>query len=163
MNSALSITDVPFIGIPFNKILSVALTDAAWAAGFADGEACIRIHKQDPGTGANPIYSLEVTISQNCLETLQHFKDTLGIDSSIYVYPCRGKLRRPVFALTYRCTRARMLLEVLAPHLVRKKREALLGIEFAQRASFARMGRRRHPPEEIALREDFFKRMSALK
>ena len=149
--------------VPFAKILIVSLTDAAWAAGFADGEACIRIHKQDPGTGANPVYSLEVTISQNCLQTLQHFKDTLGIESSIYVYPCRGKLRRPVFALTYRCTRARLLLEVLLPHLVRKKQEALLGIEFAQRASFARMGRRRHPPEEIALREDYFNRMSALK
>ena len=82
MNSALSIADVPFNKIPFAKTLSVTLTDAAWAAGFADGEACIRIHKQDPGTGANPVYSLEVTISQNCLETLQHFKSTLGIDSS---------------------------------------------------------------------------------
>ena len=158
-----SVITIPLANIPFAKILSVALIDAAWAAGFADGEACIRIHKQDPRTGANPIYSLEVTITQNCLETLQHFKDTMCIDSSIYVFPCKGKLRRPVFALTYRCTRARLLLEVLAPHLVRKKKEALLGIEFANRASFGRLGRRRHPPEEIALREDYFKRMSALK
>lgn len=146
---------------PVAKILSKAA--AAWAAGFVDGEACIRIHRQDPKTGANPIYSLEVTISQNCLKTLQHFKQTLGIDSSIYVYPCRGNLRRPVFALTYRCTRARLMLELLVPYLIRKKKEALLGIEFAERASFARNGRRRHPPEEIALREAYFKRMSELK
>lgn len=53
--------------------------------------------------------------------------------------------------------------DVLLAHLVRKKKEALLGIEFAERASFARLGRRRHPPEEIALREDYCKRMSALK
>ncbi len=163
MNTYLSFVAAPCLPCPFNKILVVALVDAAWAAGFVDGEACIRIHKQKGATGANPIYSLEVTIAQNCLQTLQHFKDTMGIDSSIYVYPCRGRLRRPVFGLTYRCTRARMLLEILEPHLVRKKKEALLGIEFANRASFARMGRRRHPPEEIALREDFYKRMSALK
>lgn len=149
------------VSIALEKILSEE--KVAWAAGFADGEACIRIHRQDPGSGANPVFSLEVTISQNCLGTLQHFKSMLGIDSSIYVYPCRGNLRRPVFALTYRCTRARALLELLVPHLIRKKKEALLGIEFAARASFARMGRRRHPPEEIALREDYFQRMKGLK
>lgn len=134
-----------------------------WAAGFADGEACVRIHKQCPGGNANPIYSLEVTISQNCLETLQHFKNAMGVAGSIYVYPCKGKLRRPVFALTYRCTRARVLLLLLLPHLVRKKKEALLGIEFSERASTARMGRRRHSSEEIALREDYFNRMKNLK
>lgn len=135
----------------------------SWAAGFADGEACVRIHKQCPGGNANPVYSLEVTITQNCLETLQHFKDAMGIASSIYVYPCRGTLRRPVYALTYRCTRARVLLVLLLPHLVRKKKEALLGVEFSERASTARMGRRRHSPEEILLREDYFQRMKALK
>jgi hypothetical protein len=134
-----------------------------WAAGFADGEACIRIHKQCPGGNANPIYSLEFTISQNCLETLQHFKNVMGIAGSIYVYPCKGKLRRPVYALTYRCTRARVLLVLLLPHLVRKRKEALLGIEFSERASTARMGRRRHSPEEILLREDYYKRMKNLK
>lgn len=149
------------VGSDVEKMLSEI--KISWAAGFADGESCIRIHKQCPGNGANPIYSLEVTITQNCLVTLQHFKDALAIVGSIYVYPCRGKLRRPVYALTYRCTRARVLLVLLLPYLVRKKKEALLGIEFSERASTARMGRRRHSPEEIALREDYFKRMKDLK
>lgn len=135
----------------------------AWAAGFLDGEGCIRVCKRNPGSGANLIYSLEVTLTQNCLTTLQHFKDSLGIQSSIYVYPCRGPLRSAVFGLTYRCTKARALLELLEPYLVRKRVEAQLGIEFAQRASFGRIGRRRHPPEEIALREDYYQRLRALK
>ena len=134
-----------------------------WAAGFLDGEGCIRVCKRDPGGEANFIYSLEVTITQNCLETLQHFKDCLGIQSSIYVYPCRGNLRSAVYGLTYRCSKACALLELLEPYLVRKRVEALVGIEFAKRASFARLGRRRHPPEEIALREDYYLRLRALK
>lgn len=144
-------------------INSTSVVFLAWSAGFLDGEGCIRVCKRDPGGDANFIYSLEVTLSQNCLPTLEHFKDGLGIPSSIYVYPCTGKLRSTVYGLTYRCTKARALLELLEPYLVRKRVEAQVGIEFAQRASFARIGRRRHPPEEIALREAYYQRLRALK
>lgn len=135
----------------------------AWAAGFLDGEGCIRIAKRDPGTDANHIYSLEVTITQNCLTTLTHFQDVLGVKSSIYVFKGTGTVRSTVYALTYRCTRAQAVLELLRPFLVRKLREADVGIEFAQRASFERKGRRRHSDEEIALREDYYLRLRALK
>jgi hypothetical protein len=135
----------------------------AWAAGFVDGEGCIRIARRDPGGDANPVYSLEVTITQNCLATLEHFKNVLGIKSSIYVFGGTGTARSPVYGLTYRCTRARELLEALHPYLVRKRLEAEVGIEFAHRASFARQGRRRHSDAEIALRESYYLRLRALK
>lgn len=144
--------------------LQVSIADLGWHAGFLDGEGCIRIARRDPGNGANFIYSLEVTISQNSLETLEHFKTGMDIRSSIYVYPCTGNLRRPVYGLTYRCTRANQALSLLAPLLVRKRSEALLGIEFANHVSFVyRQGRRRHSAEEMALREDYYLRMRALK
>lgn len=135
----------------------------AWAAGFVDGEGCIRIAKRDPGGNANPVYSLEVTISQNCLGTLEHFQNVFGIKSSIYVFGGTGAVRSTVFGLTYRCTRARELLEALHPFLVRKRLEAAVGIEFANRASFARQGRRRHSDAEIELREGYYLRLRALK
>ncbi|MBU1359765.1 MAG: hypothetical protein KKC79_19385 [Gammaproteobacteria bacterium] len=134
-----------------------------WAAGFLDGEGCIRIARRNPGGNANRIYSLEIVITQNCLRTLEHFQSTLGIQSSIYVFPCQGAVRSTVYALTYRCTRARAVLEALHPYLVRKQREAEVGIEFADRATFARKGRRRHSPEEIAIREDYYWKLRALK
>lgn len=137
--------------------------DLAWCAGFVDGEGCIRIARRAPGGNANPIYSLEVTITQNCLGTLEHFKNVLGIKSSIYVFGCTGAVRSTVFGLTYRCTRARELLEALHPFLVRKRLEAAVGIEFANRASFARQGRRRHSDAEIELREGYYLRLRALK
>lgn len=112
---------------------------------------------------ANHIYSLEVVITQNCLTTLSHFKDVLGVQSSIYVFSTKVGTRSPFYALTYRCTKAREVLELLQPFLVRKLREAVVGIEFAQRASFGRKGRRRHSDEEIALREDYYLRLRALK
>jgi hypothetical protein len=142
----------------------VMSADLRWHAGFVDGEGCIRIARRNPGNGANDIFSLELTISQNRLETLEYFKAGLGIRSSIYVYPCTGNLRRPVYGLTYRCTRANQALALLVPYLVRKRREALLGIEFADHVSSVyRQGRRRHSEEEMALREDYYLRMRALK
>jgi len=58
--------------------LNVSVTCLGWAAGFLDGEGCIRVAKRNPGNDANPIYSLEVTITQNCLTTLVHFQDVVG-------------------------------------------------------------------------------------
>ena len=155
MNKALLTIPLPAV----QTLVSLQLLHLVWAAGFVDAEACIRIHRRKVKNGANAVYSLEVTISQNRLETLAHFREMLGIKGSIYVYPIKRKVRRNVHGLTYRCTRARELLELLLPYLVRKREEALLGIEFAKHVSCARLGRRRHPPEEICLREDYFERM----
>lgn len=137
--------------------------DLAWCAGFLDGEGCIRIARRHPGGNANCIYSLEVTVTQNCVRTLTHFQRVLGIKSSIYVFTGKGAVKSTVYGLTYRCTRARELLETLRPFLVRKLPEALVGIEFAERASFARKGRRRHSEEEIALRQGYYLKLRALK
>lgn len=159
MKKALLTIPIPAV----QTLVSLQLLKLAWAAGFVDAEACIRIHKRKTKNGANAVYSLEVTISQNRLETLGHFREILGIKGSVYVYPIKRNVRRTVHGLTYRCTRARQVLELLLPYLVRKKEEALLGIEFAKHASCARLGRRRHSLEEIYLREDYFQRMKALK
>ena len=43
----------------------------AWLAGFLDGEGCVRIARRappKPAIRANPIYSVELTVGQNCDE-----------------------------------------------------------------------------------------------
>lgn len=140
-----------------------SLSQLAWAAGFLDGEGCIRVAKRDPGGDANYIYSLSVSVTQNCRTTLEHFKDVLGIEGSICEFNSKSAVRSPVYLLTYNCTKARAVLELLRPFLVRKRREADVGIEFAERASFARKGRRRHSDAEIALREAYYLQLRALK
>ena len=135
-----------------------------WAAGFVDGEGCVRIARRNPGPGKNLIYSLELTISQNTRSTLEHFQSIFpDIHGSLRLHDAGAHLRRPVFALNYRCAQCLALLLLLEPFLVRKKAEAQCGIEFARDVSFVRRGRTRHPPEQMALRETFFQRMTALK
>ena len=135
-----------------------------WAAGFVDGEGCVRIARRNPGPGKNRIYSLELTISQNTRSTLEYFQSIFpDIHGSLRLHAAGEHLRRPVFALNYRCTQCLTLLLRLEPFLVRKKDEAQCGIEFARTVSFVRQGRTRHPPEQMALRETFFQRMTALK
>lgn len=141
----------------------IPCVDAAWAAGFLDGEGCIRIARRKPGNDANNIYSLEVTVTQNCLRTLEHFQRVLGVKSSIYVFVGKGPIKSTIYGLTYRCTRALEMLRAVQPYLVRKRLEADVAIEFAERADFRRKGRRRHTVEEIALRESYYLKLRALK
>ena len=76
----------------------------AWAAGFVDGEGCIRIAKRK--NPSNPVYSLEITISQNCIETLEHFKEVLGIDCGrSRIHSATARVKSDVYYLTYVCVR----------------------------------------------------------
>ena len=135
----------------------------AWAAGFIDGEGCLRIAKHANAGGVNPIYHLHLAISQNRLETLEHCQKVIGVQSSICAFPYRESFRRPVFLLTYLCANAREALTLLLPYLVRKQAEAMLALEFALRLQVPRGGRTPHSPEEIAIREEYYRRMKELK
>ena len=137
--------------------------DIAWAAGFIDGEGCLRIAKHANAGGVNPIYHLHLAISQNRRETLEHCQTIIGVQSSICRFPDRESFRRPVFLLTYLCANARDALTLLQPYLVRKKAEAMLALEFALRLQVLRSGRTPHTPEEIAIREEYYRRMKELK
>lgn len=88
----------------------------AWAAGFVDGEGCIRIAKRK--NKSNPVFSLEITISQNCIETLEHFKEVLGIDCGrSRIHSATARVKSDVYYLTYRSQNALRLLRLLRPYL----------------------------------------------
>lgn len=135
----------------------------AWAGGFIDGEGCLRIAKHTNAGGVNSIYHLHLAISQNRLETLEHCQKILGVQSSICQFPYRKSFRRPVYLLTYLCANARDALMILLPYLVRKQAEARLALEFALRLQLRRGGRTPHSAEEIAIREEYYRRMQELK
>jgi hypothetical protein len=152
-----------FVKVELSACLPAA-SQLGWAAGFVDGEGCVRIARRNPGPGRNRIYSLELSISQNMRSTLEHFQSIFpDLHGSLRLHDDGPHLRRPVFVLNYRCAQCLDLLLRLEPFLVRKKAEAQCGIEFARGVSFVRRGRTPHPPEQMALRETFFQRMSALK
>lgn len=144
-------------------ILKTKKINLAWAAGFIDGEGCLRIAKHCVKDRVNPIYNLNLSISQNRLETLEHCQAILGVQSSICQFPDRVSFRRSVFVLTYMCANARDAVTLLLPYLVRKQAEASLALEFALRLQSRRGGRTPHTPAEIAIREAYYLRMKALK
>ncbi|MEO7232554.1 MAG: hypothetical protein ABIW96_07705 [Polaromonas sp.] len=156
-NSSLTVYP-PVVSVPL-----VPNLDLAWAAGFIDGEGCVRIAKHSAKDRVNPIYNIQLTVSQNRLETLEHCQTIIGVQSSICRFPDRESFRRPVYLLTYLCANARDALTLLQPYLVRKKAEAMLALEFALRLRVPRSGRTPHTPEEIAIREEYYRRMKALK
>ncbi len=139
----------------------------AWAAGFLDGEGCVRIARRR--TKRNPTYSLEVTVSQNCIRTLDHLKQVLGVPcGGSLIHKGTGRVRSNVYYLTYRSRNALEVLRLLQPFLVRKRREAELGIEFAEHVTRVQWQRLRNPdhahsPIEIAFREAFYQRLRDLK
>ena len=151
------------VNSPPAPVPSVLNIDNAWAAGFIDGEGCIRIAKNVSHGRVNPIYHVEMAISQNRLDALKHCQKVIGVQSSICKFPDRKSFRRPVFLLTYLCANARDALALLLPYLVRKQAEARLALEFALRLQLRRGGNTPHSAEEIAIREEYYRRMKALK
>ena len=73
----------------------------AWLAGFLDGEGCVRIARRAPpktAIRANPIYSVELTVGQNCERTLDAaralIEDELGIECGKYTLVGRVKPKK---------------------------------------------------------------------
>jgi len=158
MKNSLLMVYPPLVPVPV-----VPNLDHAWAAGFIDGEGCVRIAKNVSHGRVNPIYHVEMAISQNRLDALEHCQKVIGVQSSICRFPDRESFRRPVFLLTYLCANARDALALLLPYFIRKQAEARLALEFALRLQSRRGGNTPHSAEEIAIREEYYRRMKALK
>lgn len=158
MKNSLLMVYPPLVPVPV-----VPNLDHAWAAGFIDGEGCVRIAKNVSHGRVNPIYHVEMAISQNRLDTLEHCQKVIGVQSSICRFPDRKSFRRPVLLLTYLCANARDALVLLLPYFVRKQAEARLALEFALRLQLRRGGRTPHSAEEIAIREEYYRKMKELK
>ena len=137
----------------------------AWAAGFADGEACFHIARQRyPGTNRSDTFVARVYITQNSLEVLEHFRDGAGIDASIYKTKRTAGQNRQCYSLQYEGARAMALVTLLLPHLVRKRAEALtLWAYWVQGEVGTRRGPKGVPPAVFAIRERFFLKMRSLK
>ena len=67
MKNSLLMVYPPLVPVPVIPNL-----DHAWAAGFIDGEGCVRIAKHSAKDRVNPIYNLHLAISQNRRDTLEH-------------------------------------------------------------------------------------------
>lgn len=134
-----------------------------WAAGMLDGDGCIAIVKQ-PYPDRNPIYRLTVSVCQNCLQTLEHFRRSVGVDGVIYAVKRKLEHNKQVYTLNYSGPRALLVIRRLRAFLVRKRPEAKVAISFCLNGQISRrFGPHGVPREVEAVRVAHYLKLRALK
>lgn len=135
-----------------------------WAAGFLDGEGCIHIAKQRYRTARSDTYRLGVCVSQNDLDSLEHFRDVVGIKVPIFPVKLADNHRRQCYTLNYSGKRAVQLIALLSPHLRRKRAEAQAALDFwVDGRAGERPGGKGVDPLVVATRERYFQLLKQLK
>lgn len=147
----------------FDEVGDVPRPSLEWAAGMLDGDGCIAIVKQ-PFRTRRPIYRLIVSICQNCLQTLEHFRRCVGVDGVIYAVKRKLEHNKQVYNLNYSGPKALLVIRRLRAYLVRKRPEALVAISFCLNGQISqRFGRHGVPPEVEAVRVAHYLKLRALK
>lgn len=147
----------------FNDAGDAPRPSLEWAAGMLDGDGCIAIIKQ-PFQQRKPIYRLIVSICQNCLQTLEHFRRCVGVEGAIY--PVKRKLEhnKQVYNLNYSGPKALLVIRRLRAYLVRKRPEALVAISFCLNGQISRrFGPHGVPAAVEAVRVSHYLKLRALK
>lgn len=140
----------------------------AYAAGFVDGEGCLKMSKRNPRNGRAVNYGLLVSVVQKDARPLDWLVGNFGgqiylknkkLDSSDWIYEWRVSEQR-----------AYEFLKKIAPFLKVKREQADLLIRFQERRINAR---KRNDPyngrfaslsqHEIEVREELYKEISRLK
>lgn len=135
----------------------------AWAAGMLDGDGCIAIIKQ-PFANRRPIYRLTVSVCQNCLQTLEHFRRCVGVDGVIYAVKRKLEHNKQVYTLNYSGPKALLVIQRLRAYLVRKRPEALVAISFCLNGQISRrFGPHGVPADVEAVRVAHYLKLRALK
>lgn len=140
----------------------------SYAAGFFDGEGCIRITKRNPRNGRSTNYSLLVTVAQKDGQSMDWLYGNFGG----MVYMKNKKKDESDWVYEWRLTdrKAYEFLKKILPFIIVKKAQARLAIRFQERRNFART---RHYPDngrfapltknELDTREKLYRRMCELK
>lgn len=140
------------------------MANLAWAAGFLDGEACVHIAKHRHASRRTDTYRLAVSIAQNFLAVLEHFRKVVGIDAPIYKTKRASNHSRQCYTLNFSGRQALELLQAVAPYLQRKREEAQNGFDFWVHGQMGVTGNgKRLDPDVLAIREHYYQRMKKLK
>lgn len=103
----------------------VTAVQAAWAAGFFDGEGCVSLHLHTKKSGYQyPM--VQIIMAQKDRRPLDAFHALFGAVETIGVVTRKG---RPYFRLTYSGRRAALVLETLRPYLTLKAEVADVALE----------------------------------
>ena len=138
--------------------------DLAWAAGFFDGEGSITLARIRRTCGNRVNYRTRVYIAQNCLETLNKFRDRVDENCFAIQLPLRETYTRPIYQLSYDGIHGYRLLKKLRPYLIRKASEADVIFEFYRAGEPTRhFGPKGVPSEIWHLRERCYDALRCMK
>ena len=138
--------------------------DLAWCAGFFDGEGSVTLARVRRTCGNRVNYRARVYVAQNCLETLNTFRDRVAENCVFIQLPDRETYTRPIYQLSYDGIHAYRLLKKLRPYLVRKGPEADVIFEFYRDGEPTRhFGPKGVPAEIWHLRERCYDALRCLK
>lgn len=138
--------------------------DYGWCAGFLDGEGCVTLARVRRTCGNRTNYRARVHVIQNCLETLQTFRDRVSENCVLAQLVHREGYTRPIYQVVYDGIHAHRLLKKLRPYLVRKGAEADVIFEFYRDGQPTRhFGPKGAPAEIWHLRERCYDALRCLK
>lgn len=150
--------------------IKLTAIEAAYIAGFFDGEGCVTIHR-DRSKGARGIrinrnYVMSIKIGQSSKPVLDWIHARVGGS----INERRNPVKKRVWTFTIRSNNAKRLLVDMLPFLIVKREQAEAAIEFQERNSThknryeaGRMGPVPREPHEIAYKEHFFRLLKQLK
>lgn len=146
-------------------------TEAAYIAGFFDGEGMVTISMQrtkgSRGMRVNPAYTMSIRVSQSSLPVIRWMVDKCG--GSITEKRIKGPGRRH-WILAKKSNSARIFLEKILPYLIVKREQAEYAIAFQERLSADKnryeVGRSGPVPktaEQMAYKEEYLRILQSLK
>lgn len=140
------------------------LFELSWAAGFADGEACITIAKTQLKDRANPTYRLVLTLNQNHPGSLVRFADAVGVHPRLYPVKRTLKMNRDAYVLNICDQHAVRVLTALLPFLERKAAEAEVALTAYEEGRLnVHPGPNGHPREVWDIRESYYLKLQRMK
>lgn len=129
--------------------------DIRYLAGFVDGEGCIGITRTKNGlAGNNYRYFPYLAINNTNYEILQRIKTMYPKGRKIA--EVRNHTGKPIFSLRIDGNELVNILQDLIPHLIEKKKQAELVLDFKKSLRKKEETKKRITPEENELRYKYY-------
>jgi hypothetical protein len=136
------------------------IADAAWAAGFIDGEGTISVRRIWTKKLNRYVYQLYLRAAQVEREPLEKIQRIFG--GKIWSHQPRGVNDAPFFDWSLTSEKAGLAIRVMLPYLTIKRERGLVGLEFQSIMVKGRPHKSRDWAAEFAQQEGFWERMRVL-
>jgi len=132
-----------------------------YLAGILDGEGCVYVNRRKAhGRRKTPGYSVKVSISITDYSLVEWFVEHTQL-TSIHHTPKPEGNRKPKWLCTWNNSKAEWFLNLVLPHLVIKRPQAILGLELLEHLRTTPVIRGQCIPEEVLIyRESIKEQMS---